>query len=610
MQTEVQTNPTAHADSPTPPRHFYHLIALVGLQIVIFASRVALLPGFDMDADEVWSVWQTFGSPADIIRWTPYDWSPLYYLLVGGWRALTGLSPFTLRLMSVFIFMIALALLYRVARRLFNSTTGIIAVAACAAFGFAINISVMLRAYDALFCVAVLSWWLTLRYFHRPTIQRGLLLGVSLAIMLYLHVTAVFAVGMLALFALIVYRRQIWRGWLPLAIFLVLSAPELIGKFLTASSKTTNNAAMVEQWLAGGATILWGLIRDLLVAFAGYNFPLWAALFGIATFVILDKYRLSRRIVALGAWVIAPLFLFVMGFVGGYTNRHTSWLMAAFAIWIGAGLRHLPRSAMLGVLAVLIVIMFGPIPVNQYKKIDAPLVSAFDWLAPRLHDGDSVLIDPQYKDVAPEEWDYFTRAYFPAGLTYISNPGTRRRVWYISGADQPALPDVTQNRTVIDQFSQDKLRVQLYEAPPDLTGIDFGDGLRFHGVDALDTASPIPVWREGETMHLRLWWSVDQPLAGDLSEGTYVLNGADKLAQFDGAPQTINGPQQTSQWQPGQYYIEERPLTLAYPLAMADYTVQIAVYQSWDGKRFLPPDHPDGLLPILQFHVMSWSSPH
>lgn len=613
IQSELErkdiTYPMTTTSNDTYGARNRYLFALVILLLVVFASRVVRLNTLQLDRDEVWSVWQTFGSPADIIKWTPYDWSPLYYLVVGFWRALTGIHPFVLRLLSVYTFMIAMTFLYRLTRRLYGSKAGIIAVTACAALGFAVNISLMLRAYDMLFCTAILSWWLALRYFHRFTVMRGVILGVSLAITFYFHFTGIFAAALIGLYTLVVYGRKVWRWWLPAVVLAALILPVVIARTQTSVNISGNNGPIIGQWLAGGATILLELVRTLMIDYAGYNFVLWAALIVVAAFLIFDQYRFNRRTVALALWVISPLFLFVMGYFGGFTNRHTTWLMAAFAIWIGAGLKALPRPAILGVLGVLTVIMFEPVPIERYRQFDAPLVSAFGWLSERVQNGDEVLIDPDYKAVPPEEWDYFTRAYFPNGLNYVTTPGSVRRVWYIHSADQQNQP-VQQNRIVTDQFNLENFVVQLYEAPPDVAGVDFSNGIHFHGVDALNSATDVPVWREGETIKLRLWWSTDQPLKVDLSVGTYVLDGTTILAQSDGAPQVINGPQQTSQWQPNQYYIEERELTLKYPLPMADYTVQTAVYQSWDGKRFAVPGHDDGLLPILQFHVMSWSSPH
>src|SRR5579859_1188502 len=95
-------------------RHWVIVIALV--LAIIAASRIINLLSFEMDVDETWSIWQTFGTPAQIVQWTPYNWSPAYYLFVGAWKELVGLHPFVLRYSSVLFFLIGLAFLYSAMR--------------------------------------------------------------------------------------------------------------------------------------------------------------------------------------------------------------------------------------------------------------------------------------------------------------------------------------------------------------------------------------------------------------------------------------------------------------------------------------------------------------
>src|SRR6266446_6987393 len=97
------------------------LASLVAIFLIVFASRVVRLPSLNMDPDEVWSVWQTLGTPQQIVSWTPYDWSPVFYLIVGGWQKLAGINLFILRLLPIFSFLIGLAILYRIAKTMYSS---------------------------------------------------------------------------------------------------------------------------------------------------------------------------------------------------------------------------------------------------------------------------------------------------------------------------------------------------------------------------------------------------------------------------------------------------------------------------------------------------------
>src|SRR5258708_19717408 len=102
----------------TSQRYRQTLWILTALFLVIAASRILRLLAPGIIDDEVWSVWQTLGNPAQIISWTPYDWPPLFYLVMGVWRGIVGIHPVADRYFSVLIFLICLACMYRVMRML------------------------------------------------------------------------------------------------------------------------------------------------------------------------------------------------------------------------------------------------------------------------------------------------------------------------------------------------------------------------------------------------------------------------------------------------------------------------------------------------------------
>jgi hypothetical protein len=78
-------------------------------------------------------------------------------------------------------------------------------------------------------------------------------------------------------------------------------------------------------------------------------------------------------------------------------------------------------------------------------------------------------------------------------------------------------------------------------------------------------------------------------------------------AQSDGPPLIVNGPRETSRWQPGMVYLEERTLTLPYPLTTGDYDVMLSVYQWWDSTRIAAPGvTADTLLKLSTIYVKAW----
>ena len=92
-------------------------LVLAGLLLAIAAARILQLQDFYFTQDESWSVWQGFGTWSDVIRWTPYDWPPLYYLTLDFWVEVVGLQPLALRLLSVYCFLIGAGCFYQILKK-------------------------------------------------------------------------------------------------------------------------------------------------------------------------------------------------------------------------------------------------------------------------------------------------------------------------------------------------------------------------------------------------------------------------------------------------------------------------------------------------------------
>ncbi len=84
----------------------------------------------------------------------------------------------------------------------------------------------------------------------------------------------------------------------------------------------------------------------------------------------------------------------------------------------------------------------------------------------------------------------------------------------------------------------------------------------------------------------------DRNAAADYSFGLYLLDEAGVMqAQRDGPLQDYwgRGVIQTSQLQPGTYYIDRRELVLPPDLPPGRYALALAVYRPWDGVRLPIP---------------------
>lgn len=564
------------------------LIALV--LVIILASRIPRLPGLEPDVDETWSVWHTIGTPQQIIDWTPYDEPPLSYLIIGAWRGVTGINPVIVRLLSVYIFVLGAAILYLVTRKMKGGVAALLTILAYAAFGYGVVVSTWIRPYVFVLALTPLALWLTIRYFERPSVARAGLLAVCMAAMIYIHSTTAFFLAVLCVYTLIVYGKHVWRWWMPGLMSLVLTLPEIVNKFQHMLDRANAPERMKLEPL--GETL-----RNLYSAYVGWGIVplLWLALFIIATFLIIRRHSLKRPVIALLLWVLSPMAMYYIGpLVGVFSERHLIWIMIGVVMWIGWGLAYLPHFGSLIVAVILVITMFMPFPPNDRDKRPW-LEYTMNNLKQYIQWGDVVIVDPACTAATPDEWNYYVQAYFPQGLQFVKNPEGYRRIWYVKAdgwQDKKLEARIRQNRVEGLFFGPWNFLFRLYEAPPDITGIPFENGLRFHGAEVLGQTSPgMVAFRTKETVRLRLWWSIDRPIERDYSIGVYLNSwrNGDVLVQVDSPPRVTDAPQETSRWVFDRYYVEERDLGIPATLYPGQFTITMAVYQWWDNIRIFAP---------------------
>jgi hypothetical protein len=590
------------------------LIAIV--LVLIVAARTPHLTTTYFHHDEVWSIYSTFGTPGQIITWTPYDWNPLFYLMVGVWKELVGIHPTALRWMSLLIFLIGLAALYRIGKRLFSATAGLIAVAAYAAIGYGLYQSIILRGYVLLATGGLLLFWAALRYFHKPSLRRALPMAIMAALLFYTQLTSVIIIGMIALFVLITATRKILYGILPAALAVVFALPQLIEaitvKLKVVAAAPANAMKPISvmlpdlyQNLAAEAAWVWGVV--LIVA----TVLLSVSVFRVAR---INRSKLSalladaslRRKAALFVWLTMPIVLVIAvptvarrlvdPTTALFLPRYFWWLFPAAALWAGAGLSLLPRQiwAVFVIAFLAISFIFEP---RHYQDQTSPYNALFRELGPQARWGDAILIDPYWQLTEDFMWEYYTRVYLPNGVNITTQPDGFRRVWYLTreGQQDSILYDKLQKRYIAGQIvGSPEMQLRLYEAAPDPIGTLFENGMRFHGLDMLDT--PLPNYAStltDESVRVRLWWSVDQPVTLDYSASVQMQNPCANMAviaQSDSAPTPTNGPNQTSRWQPNHLYVEERTLNIPTEVMTGVYPLYLTVYQWWDGKRIAAPN--------------------
>ncbi|MEL6148375.1 MAG: glycosyltransferase family 39 protein [Chloroflexota bacterium] len=583
--------------------------------LLIAASRsVYIRRLLDMTGDEVWSVWQTLGTPQQIIHWTPFDWPPGYYLILGGWWRLTGLHSIPLRYLMLLVFMIGCAAVFRVAVRLFGVRAGLPALLMFGAFGWSVFGSLHLRGHSFTLSLSPGVLWLALRYFDRPRIWRGVPLGVLMAFMVYIHSTAVVYFAVLGLFTLIVYGGpRVLRWWLPGVVMLVLTLPEIVNKLgLVGQSRLSGFTYERPGFYHGMERFydaIWGRSAEvwLPVVIGGAVLAVWAAR---------GRWRLLAGLLT---WCAMPLLLWLTHEqLALFFIRYVLWYLTGLALLAAWGLTVLPRWARAAVTVALVVVLFTPMDIKNYDDFGENVGSTLSWLSRNMQPGDALVVDPEVIASTPlhEEWDLFAQMFFPQGLPLTTTPQPHQRVWYTRTAtiDEATQEMVSAGRMPGQFFGEITLFTQVFEAPPDPDGVLFENGMRFHGAQLLHRGQvlhrTVPAFHEEEPVTLRLWWSADARIDLDYSVGIFVRDNGSTRFSSDSAPQLISllpgsepPPGATSQWQPGVLYLEERQITI--PQSTDDMV--LTVYQWWDGVRIpaAGTDDDDFLL-LTPLHVRAW----
>ncbi|HVZ33057.1 MAG TPA: glycosyltransferase family 39 protein, partial [Polyangiaceae bacterium] len=280
------------------------LAAITAVLLVVAASRIIHITALTMNWDEVWSVWQTFGSASDIIRWTPSDWPPLYFLFLGGWTQIAGIQPVVLRVSSLLVSMLGAAFTYRAARRLAGERAGLFTTLVYGALGYLILLGLVVRAYTFLLALTSLAIWLTLRYFERPSLWRALALTACCLALWFFHYTAAFVFPLLGLLTLFRYGRAIWRWWLPGGIVAAAGIITLITNANTFEWRTAYNQI---QELAP----LPEAIAKVYSTFTYPAFLIWLVLFLIAGALLLARRAKRGEAVTFLVWLAGPLAVYL-----------------------------------------------------------------------------------------------------------------------------------------------------------------------------------------------------------------------------------------------------------------------------------------------------------
>jgi mannosyltransferase len=302
---------------------------------------------------------------------------PLYHFLLHFWLQL-GESEAALRSLSVLCSLLTVPVMYVLGRELLTPATGLAAALLTAILPFHVYFAQEARLYAMVVLLSALMVWGFVRSWRNTSYWSWLGWGVLVALNLYAHYFAVFALLVFHAFALPIRprRRYHWRGLLVAD----LVALALVGPSLPAAWACTRQAT-THFWLPSPSPLEPFKTLDYLLF--GHTTPL--CLVPIALFLTLSIFTLviwtairsrsSARpwLFLLIGLVLEPIFLaLLLSWVVGpiYLDRSFSLVTPAYVLLLGWGLAHPPRHSPLRLLysglAILVTISLG----NYYLNPD------------------------------------------------------------------------------------------------------------------------------------------------------------------------------------------------------------------------------------------------
>ncbi|EKO39239.1 MAG: Dolichyl-phosphate-mannose-protein mannosyltransferase [Solidesulfovibrio magneticus str. Maddingley MBC34] len=332
---------------------------LLGLIVTVgFVLRFAELGTPGLIRDEALVLVAAEHGPLYIwLRALTTDAHPPYFYFIVKALLFMGHSDFALRLFPAAAGTLSVYLLYRLARRLFDPGTSLLAAALLAAYPLHLQMSRLLRPHPFIVCLTILAMAWLLDFIRDPSRRNLIRLAVLNAALLLFHFNTLLIVGTEAACLLAVLpfasRTAVLRRYLPFlgitALSLLLDLPLLLlrlGKFpgfdlnLSMAWTLTRSVVNLDKMLA--------------------LFPLpWVNIAGWALFAVgAVSLARTRRLTALylGAFIVLPLGVLILAKYGlFYEPWHIAFIIPALLLFCAQGAGALlPRRGAVQLAAAMV----------------------------------------------------------------------------------------------------------------------------------------------------------------------------------------------------------------------------------------------------------------
>ncbi|MEZ4669145.1 MAG: glycosyltransferase family 39 protein [Anaerolineae bacterium] len=602
------------------------LMVLV-IVLLLFAAwlRTRHMVDFVEWPDEIWSAWQVRGTFPQAMTRVAYDWPPLYSAAVWAGMQLVGQTLEALRYLMILLSVLSITVLYRAAIHFYSlfgagirsgRYAAFVAVLIFTGMGYAVFTGVEVRAYGMLLLIGAVALWVMLRWLQQPQDWRLMvILGTTLALTIYGSFTSLIFIAFLTLVIVILCPRLLIR-WILVGVVTLLLVMPIVPQFLANASERVSRTS---QTLPPFVEALLGQYKE----YGGTDlFVVALAVAVILLIIYVWQHRASPRLVlAITLWALIPAGVYIgLGSREFLTPRYTWWVTMGLALLIGAVTLFVRIRWRLAIAGFAVVTAVLPVNFMSYRvgiTGAPPMRMVLSWFAQHIRPGDVLIKDPYCQCGEPIAWDYFLPQFFPEGyLPIVEHPRDHARVWYLATSgwqqDDALLNEIKTGRKESIFVGPWNFLLRLYEGPPLRDGVTLGNQVTLNGFEIDGNRE---TFAEDDTIKLKLWWSLEEPIDFDYSISIALFDQFGNLVtQMDGPAQAVDTPQQMSQWQPGVYYEDLRDIPVPVNTAYEDYQLAVTVYDWRDNQRLTASDNPyfgrmgdDGNYLLLRhIHVVSY----
>jgi hypothetical protein len=583
-----------------------HLLLGVGVLLIAAFNLGLHVDELSVWSDEMWSIFHSSRSWAQILGDPDLTWPPGYYLLLHGWMALTGTSnDFAAHALGLLMGLMTCAMLIRAGAELGLPEAGLIAGLGFGCLSSTRYFALEIRPYGLKLLLAASFIVAFLRWNRTPNLRRGILLLSIAVLMLYVHFVSLVLLGLAAAYVVTNGRPRV-RSWLALCIMAGIAWLPLAGQFWSAF------LTHVSAGLAGEAgDVFRSQFDELVRAYTGAE-TLWLVPVAALVLAGLGRSRPQvgwRPIVWLSLWGIGlPLLALLAREQTLFFNpRHLAFTLPASLLVFGLGIASLPwRAVTVAVVSLMLLAPWRPFDFRPAYSDAPPVRDLMRFFSQEFHAGDRLVIDPGLATIARSlEWEYYKGLYLPAADMRLeeSGPLTDRRVWFLrrqGGEDKLLFDEVTIGREQMGSWGPWYLHASLHVAPPEDLGLPVGYDFRFLGADVRRQA----VVHAGDRLPIVLWWTTDTPgpanrmyslvLRRQADQETFLLLDSAWIGSSQDATDTL---------QPTQLLVDTLSAEIPYGMGPGGFVLLIEVHSA--GDELSQPGAVE--LEVDQFDLATWA---